>query len=680
MVQGKTIAIIDDDLASVEVLVKFLRKAGHQVHYFYDGRSGLDFVKANKPDLVLSDMLLPKIHGLDLCRRIKESRALENIPVALMTGVYRDPRHKAEVTQAGADAFFTKPFDLERTVNALQKLMGEGSLEVVHEEVKEEIETVVRAYLAALPGKLMELDLLLERLEDLGGNRDALAYLHLQVHALAGSSATFGFNQLSKWAAATSAYLKNLLDMERVPNAAEYEQLRTYLVEMRYNAPIDDEPKPTAARIDAPHLVPGPPDSQRRLVYLVEPNLGLANELTLELELFGFRVKRFADEFELSSQRKEAPDALIMAFEMPEGQLISVRKHPLLRTVPLIFLSSDDGMNARLTAVRVGGDAFLTKPLDTGILVGKVHEITHVRRITPARILIVSAHRESAESMARTLGHAEMIARVISDHLLVMDLLRSFSPDMVVVDENITGCSGVELVKLIHQDDSLKGIAILMLTEDPNPLQHENLLEIGVDDILIKPVKPGTLVTRVAHRGNRFRELRSLMVRDGLTGLLNPSSMLHSMGQELERVRRRNGEMAVAIFDIDQLSRLNQLMGHTAGNIAIRGLAGMLSRRLRNSDVVGRYEGPAILVLFPDTSGAQASAVVSNILKDFARVLQHADTHEFYATFSCGISAYPRYKDSGALLEAAREGLRKAKNLGGNRTVLMGDDQVPTNE
>ncbi len=670
MIQGRKIAIIDDDLASVEVLVVLLRKAGHEVHYFYDGLAAYDYVRATKPELVVSDMLLPKLHGLDLCRRLKSDPELRHIPVALMTGVYRDPRHKSQVTEAGADVFFTKPFDLSRTINLLQSLLGEVPFEVVQDEVREEVATVMRAYLEALPGKLLEVELLLERLQT-QGSADALAYLHLQVHSLAGSSATFGLGGLSKWASACSAYLRNLLDRGQPLTQLEYSQIRGFLHEMKFEAPTANGQKRPVGSAVAHSLGHGQPNGRRRRIFLVEPNLAMASEIALELELYGFEVRHFLDEDQLYADRSgQAADAIVMAFEMPEGQLIRVREHPIYRRTPLILLSDERGMNARLAAVRVGGDAFLGKPLDTGVLVAKLHELTHPRRFQDLRVLLVCSQRDEAEAFSRVLVQAEMVVKVVTDPLAVMEPLDSFSPDVVVVDMDLTGCSGVELVRLIHQDESHMGLAILLLVSEENPLRQEELYGEGVEDVLVKPIKPGLLVARITHRCRRFMGLRLHLVRDGLTGLLNPSSVLHYLGLELDRSRRRKGMVSVALIDIDQLERLNEMLGPLAGNVAIRGLAGMLIRRLRASDVVGRFEGPAMIVVLPETHAAQAESVAQAIATDFAKLALHVDDQDFYATCSVGIATYPRFKDLAGLVEAARGALLKAKELGGNRIAI----------
>lgn len=663
----KTIVVVDDDLPSVELLVKLLRAAGHEVHYFYDGNSAMRHIFENPPDLVLSDMLLPKVHGLDLCRQLKRRSELAHIPVVLMTGVYRDPRHREEVKRVGANAFYTKPFNMERLINDLQELMGAESLEVPQDEVREEIDAVVKSYEDALPTKLRELEMLADRLEEQKGDVDALAYLHLQVHALAGSSATFGFNEVAKWAAATSSYLRTLMDSQKPVGKAEFIQIRAYLGELAVHLPGNQVPK-LGERQHAISLPPGMVMGERRLVYLVDSNVAFANEIALQIELLGFRVIHFPNEDEMIAAR-EMPDAIIMEFEMPEGQLIRVSKDARLCMVPLILISSENSMHARLTGLRVGGQAFFTRPPDVSALVSRIDALAKRRDQRQPRVLLVCTNSKENERLSKILQSAEMIVKSISDPAQIMGPLASFAPDMLLIHSDITGCSARELVRLVRQEAIYQSMAILVLDDQVSPVASAELLGEGADEILDKSVSPGLLATHITHRAERFGELRSQMVRDSLTGLLNRSSVMHSLHVELQRARRQTRDLVVAILDIDEIQRLNRMFSHTAGNVAIRSLATMLSARLRSSDVIGRYEGPMLMAIFPDTELEGIKLALEKIAQDFSRYRMFAEEQDFYATFCCGLAAFPRAKDSGTLLEQARISLEEAKTLGGNRVV-----------
>jgi DNA-binding response OmpR family regulator len=112
MLKGAKILVADDDPAVRHLLWKVLSMAGYEVILVEDGKSAVEATQTEKPDLVLTDGLLPKLHGFLVCKTIK---SFPNPPrVFVLTGVYTKLTYGWEVkTQYGADEFLTKPFNIE---------------------------------------------------------------------------------------------------------------------------------------------------------------------------------------------------------------------------------------------------------------------------------------------------------------------------------------------------------------------------------------------------------------------------------------------------------------------------------------------------------------------------------------------------------------------------------------
>jgi CheY-like chemotaxis protein len=117
------ILIIDDDPINVKVLGEFLVRKGLEVERAGDGESGLSAIAKARPDLILCDVLLPKVNGLDLCRRIKQGS--DAPPVFLMSAVYRSPSIQRDArTEYGADAYFIKPFRVQELWREIEGRLG----------------------------------------------------------------------------------------------------------------------------------------------------------------------------------------------------------------------------------------------------------------------------------------------------------------------------------------------------------------------------------------------------------------------------------------------------------------------------------------------------------------------------------------------------------------------------
>jgi len=118
------ILAVDDDRATLLMLCARLIREGYRVLTAADGEEAWAAARLEKPDLVLSDMLLPKMDGISLCRRIKEDLDLAATRVVLTTAVFKQAAFRAEARQSGADEFVEKPFDMDALLLKIRALIG----------------------------------------------------------------------------------------------------------------------------------------------------------------------------------------------------------------------------------------------------------------------------------------------------------------------------------------------------------------------------------------------------------------------------------------------------------------------------------------------------------------------------------------------------------------------------
>lgn len=123
------IVLVDDDRVTLAVIEKALILDGFWVYSAQDGEEGLELVKREKPDILLSDMLMPKIHGADLCKKVKESQELKHTRVILMSAVYKKITYRDIIRESGADDFIGKPVDLPDLKDRINKLLKDKDRE-----------------------------------------------------------------------------------------------------------------------------------------------------------------------------------------------------------------------------------------------------------------------------------------------------------------------------------------------------------------------------------------------------------------------------------------------------------------------------------------------------------------------------------------------------------------------
>ncbi len=129
----KKILVVDYDAKSLADLAKLLKANKFRVVTAADGQAGYDAFLAEKPDLVVLEAMLPKLHGFDLTQKI--SRETQGrVPVVLVTGLYKGPQYRQEATGGlGAAEFFEKPIDADAFMAAIKRLLRD------EDEIDEEL-------------------------------------------------------------------------------------------------------------------------------------------------------------------------------------------------------------------------------------------------------------------------------------------------------------------------------------------------------------------------------------------------------------------------------------------------------------------------------------------------------------------------------------------------------------
>ncbi|MCH4876308.1 sensor domain-containing diguanylate cyclase [Pseudomonas sp. TMW22090] len=166
--------------------------------------------------------------------------------------------------------------------------------------------------------------------------------------------------------------------------------------------------------------------------------------------------------------------------------------------------------------------------------------------------------------------------------------------------------------------------------------------------------------------------LQQMALRDVLTGILNRRAILEQFSKDLERSRRENAYLAVAMVDIDHFKQINDVHGHLAGDEVICHCVNHLTERLRHSDSIGRYGGEEFLVLLPGTSPEGAVAVLDQLRASLAETPAQFGDASIAVRISIGVcSVMPDDGDTTAsLLAWADAALYEAKGLGRNTLRL----------
>jgi two-component system, cell cycle response regulator len=255
-------------------------------------------------------------------------------------------------------------------------------------------------------------------------------------------------------------------------------------------------------------------------------------------------------------------------------------------------------------------------------------------------------------------------------------LQRPDAPSLVLLDWVIPGLDGIELCQKIRTlGANGTYIYAVMLTAKDKKQDLLTAMAAGADDYLAKPVDPSELKARilVAKRILDLQQsLRFAATHDFLTKLLNRAEILASLKRELSRSERDDKPVAVLMADLDHFKKVNDSLGHAAGDAVLREVAERLKSDLRTYDLVGRYGGEEFLIILPNcmltVASRRANEIRGLICKD-AIVTTFATVP---MTVSIGVTATDPAQNVTIedLLQQADEALYKAKQNGRNCVEL----------
>ncbi len=164
-----------------------------------------------------------------------------------------------------------------------------------------------------------------------------------------------------------------------------------------------------------------------------------------------------------------------------------------------------------------------------------------------------------------------------------------------------------------------------------------------------------------------LEEVSSLVREDQLTGALNRRGMDEAFAREEARAERMTAPLALGLLDIDHFKRLNDSLGHLAGDQALVHLARVVRRMLRPTDTLARYGGEEFLILFPNTDLDEAQHAMQRIQRELTREIFMHDNQRVLITFSAGVAQRLAGETREALIARADAAMYRAKSSGRNR-------------
>jgi diguanylate cyclase (GGDEF)-like protein len=544
------------------------------------------------------------------------------------------------------------------------------------DELSIRLQELTYEFESRLDSKLQEISLLWSAWEKSHDKDFAeLSELHRLVHNLSGSSATFGFHEVSRCAHEIDEKLGLLLDHASVETQGAVigpllESLGVLVGKCgsKTNDGLRPEKRNSVSRLVDDDVI----------VLVLEDDDVYAREIEYHLSYFGYTVRLCQNIQEADSIIGEImPDIIMFDIILPGDDLGGINSYLELRSKfgdlpPTFFFSMRDDLEARLEAVRAGASGYFVKPLDYGEVVDQLEYVLTRKNEDQYRIMIIDDDIDIAKRTSLILEQSGAISRVIVDTRELLHSLSDFRPELILMDLNMPNASGVELAKIIRQQNAYIDTTIVFHSTETQVHKHMEAMRSGGDDFLIKPVPDDDLVTGLFTRLKRSRSINHLMIRDSLTNLINHSNVEDMLNRELMRSKRTGDILSYAMIDIDHFKLVNDRYGHLVGDNVLVTLSRFLKQKFRATDVVGRYGGEEFAVILPDTNIVTALKLFEDVRLEFSRIRHVGANQKFTVSLSIGLASCPPFTSVEAIQNAADNALYESKHKGRNQTSLAG--------
>ncbi|MET3131529.1 diguanylate cyclase (GGDEF)-like protein/PAS domain S-box-containing protein [Oxalobacteraceae bacterium GrIS 1.11] len=659
-----TILIVDDHVLNREFLIALLGYGGHRLLEAANGAEGLKMVQSERPDLVISDILMPNMDGYEFVTRLHENPETANVPIIFYTATYREREANVLAQSCGVRWVLPKPSDPDVILRTVHEALGlapeplvmpvfaqappseghfrgidnkmsqyldelESSSQLIskfahhgegpeppHEHLAQMTERLSHS-LSSLQAVSLRLTALIELGIELGAERDPLALIEIGCRVAqnicVSKFACIGVLEedaevLSYFASCGTDRGVDLI--AATPRAGILRRLLEQRQPCRVNE-LDGDP--VALGLPASH----PP---------VHSFLGVAIASRERTHGWLYLVDKLgAHEFSEVDERVAATVAAQISVAYDNLLLYEeIKRHHAQLTLDM---SARIRLDEDLRRFRLAMDA----TADAIFLVDR------------AGMCFVDVNLTAC----RMLGYAR------EDFLMVGPGRASGTSDSNLDDL---------YTKLLAGDQSGAMAELQLQCKDGSPLSVEvqrRTLRSGQSWILVAVARD------ITERKEAEQRLLKLAHFDTLTGLPNRTQFYDSLSHSLAQAAEHRWAVAVLFLDVDRFKNVNDTLGHTIGDELLRQFSSRLVDCLRVRDTIGRFGGDEFAAILILPEGAQNAIAVVDKIREAMRRPFDLKGHEATVTVSIGISVYPDDgMDADTLIQYADTAMYRAKEAG----------------
>jgi len=291
-----------------------------------------------------------------------------------------------------------------------------------------------------------------------------------------------------------------------------------------------------------------------------------------------------------------------------------------------------------------------------------------VRGLRAAQSLLAETRQRQRGVLGERLAAREALKRLINDMVREVGDLGEHTGRFQLATERHA--------EAIAAADSLPGLAdvVQAMLDDTRAVQ--GAVARSHEKLQADQARAGELEARVRALESELKRLSDEVSTDVLTQVANRRGLMQAFEAEAARSHRAladgaagdQASLAVGLIDIDNFKKLNDTLGHAAGDQALKALAAAVRERLRPVDHLARFGGEEFVVLMPGTGLEEARLALTRLQRSLSEALFLHEGREVFVTFSGGVTTWRPGEALEPALERADKGLYEAKRTGKNRT------------
>lgn len=627
-----TILIVEDEVGIARMIQVLLEARGFSTVVCHAGDEAILRMADTPVDLVLLDVMMPRMDGYEVCRRLKADEQWRHIPVIMLTAkdTTRDLVRGLEI---GADDYITKPFNTEELIARIQVFLRirRMSLELVRRN--RELHSLNAVALAV--SRTLSPEAILDGA--LAGIMDSLGLAAASIHLVEPST---GRLELRAWrglgpaaeealrsVAPTSGWARDALEREE-PGLFPDARLVPGLESGSGSAqPVGVIPLRFQDRRLGVFSVLGQPGQlfSRDDIGLLA-GIGRQVSIALENSRLYTETRRKAQEFEALYQvsRTMASTLDLQNILTRISETVSSLLHAQAMALMLL------GPDGRTLSTVAGYNLFEEAPAAASdAQFGASPSLVAVREKRPVTVPDVRTDETCGAWLkaARDRGFTSFLAIPL------------------VVQDRALGCMNLYMIE--RHDFAPDELQLLSTFASQAAVSIEN--------------------------ARLFEETRQLSITDPLTGLANHRQFYEQMEREFRRAQRYQRPLTLLMLDMDRFKAFNDRYGHLAGDQALRETADVLRQNARSVDILARYGGEEFAIILPETDitrGASHAERIRSAVASHVFVSQETGV-EHRVTLSIGVAALsPALQKIEELVHGADQALYRAKAAGRNRLEL----------